>query len=398
MLKKNVRHFINKKTGALLLTAAMTAGALTFQAAVPQASAAEITAVTAKLSPDVTVVIDGAVQTFYDVSGKEVHPVAFNGTNYLPVRAIGELMGKNVNWDQSSHTISLSSPRTAASVKGSPDGSAAAKNISAELRPDFTVIIDGTKRIFKDEQNNTVYPLLNNGTTYLPVRAIGELMGKNVSWNASTKTVTLTSSDSLVTDADSFHQGSSDSSDAASANPSASEKPSASPNSGNSQESSSEQNASGKMISDETAKSKALAHAGLKANQVTFTKIDLEWEDGQRIYEVEFYTKDGREYDYEIDAYTGAILDFDYDAESYTPSSTSPNTGASYIGEAKARSIALAKITGASERNVTKLKLDYDDGRWQYEGEIIFGSFEYEFEIDAFTGKILSWEQESRWD
>ena len=152
------------------------------------------------------------------------------------------------------------------------------------------------------------------------------------------------------------------------------------------------------MISDESAKSKALAHAGIKADQVTFTKIDLEWEDGQRIYEVEFYTKDGREYDYEIDAYTGVILDFDYDAESYTPSSTSPNTGSSYIGEAKARSIALAKIPGASERNVAELKLDYDDGRWQYEGEIIFGSFEYEFEIDAFTGKILSWERESRWD
>lgn len=387
MLTTKLRHFISKKTGALLLITAVTAGALAAGANIPQAAAAEITTVTAKISPEVAVVIDGVSRTFYDVSGKEVHPVAYNGTNYLPVRAIGELMGKNVNWDQSTKTISLTSPRTAASVKGSPDNDASAKNISAELRPDFTVIVDGTKRTFKDEQGNIVYPLLNDGTTYLPVRAIGELMGKNVSWNSASKTVILSSSGSLVTDADSFNQGSHDNSGSP-----ASDGSSNSANAGNSNAPSSGQNSADNVISSETAKAKALAHAGLKANQVTFIRSNLEWDDGRRIYDVEFYTGDGREYDYEIDAYTGGILDFDYDAEAYTPSANQ-NTS-SYIGEAKARSIALARVQGASDRNVTKLKLDYDDGRWQYEGEIVYGYYEYEFEIDAYTGTILSWERD----
>ena len=67
----------------------------------------------------------------------------------------------------------------------------------------FTIVVDGVERKFYDANQAPVYPLLHNGTTYLPVRAIGELMGKQVGWNQTTRTVTL-SSDSLVTDADSF--------------------------------------------------------------------------------------------------------------------------------------------------------------------------------------------------
>ena len=48
-----------------------------------------------------------------------------------------------------------------------------------------------------------VYPILYNGSTYLPLRAIGEIMNKEVVWNNSTKTITL-SGDFTVTDADSF--------------------------------------------------------------------------------------------------------------------------------------------------------------------------------------------------
>ena len=51
MLTTKLRHFISKKTGALLLITAVTAGALAAGANIPQAAAAEITTVTAKISP-----------------------------------------------------------------------------------------------------------------------------------------------------------------------------------------------------------------------------------------------------------------------------------------------------------------------------------------------------------
>ena len=64
--------------------------------------------VTAEVRPSVAILVDGVERTFYDASGKEVHAIYYNGTHYLPVRAIGELMGKNVNWDGSTRTITLS--------------------------------------------------------------------------------------------------------------------------------------------------------------------------------------------------------------------------------------------------------------------------------------------------
>ena len=59
-------------------------------------------------------------------------------------------------------------------------------------------------------------------------------------------------------------------------------------------------------------KTKAIAvnHAGLMASDVTFSKAKLDTDDGNTVYEIEFY-KDGIEYEYEIDASSGNILEFD---------------------------------------------------------------------------------------
>ena len=66
------------------------------------------------------------------------------------------------------------------------------------------------------------------------------------------------------------------------------------------------------FIDAETAKSNALAHAGLTAENVRFEKAELDEDDGKFKYEIEFESK-GFEYDYEIDAVTGEVLDFEKD-------------------------------------------------------------------------------------
>ncbi len=66
----------------------------------------------------------------------------------------------------------------------------------------------------------------------------------------------------------------------------------------------------------------------------------------------------------------------------------------SYIGIDKAKSIALSRVRGANNSHVRKLKFDYEDGRPVYEGEIRYNGWEYDFEIDAVTGKIVKWEKD----
>ena len=55
---------------------------------------------------------------------------------------------------------------------------------------------------------------------------------------------------------------------------------------------------------------------------------------------------------------------------------------------------ALARVPGATVTNVTEFNLDYENGRLEYEGEIHYNGYEYDFEIDADTGTITKWEVE----
>ena len=164
------------------------------------------------------------------------------------------------------------------------------------------------------------------------------------------------------------------------------------------------------------AKAAALTHAGVAEKDVTFTKSKKDSEDGRLVYEFEF-VKGSTEYDYEVDAATGSIIAFSKEtmdsAEnvSETPlasgqtssdqtSSGQSSAGASqpssnYIGVDKAKSIALNHAgVKASAATFTKAKLDKDDGHYDYEIEFYAGGVEYEYEIDATTGKIRDYDSE----
>lgn len=71
---------------------------------------------------------------------------------------------------------------------------------------------------------------------------------------------------------------------------------------------------------------------------------------------------------------------------------------ADLIGEDKAKQIALDKVEGASAEDLIRIDLDYDDGRWVYEGEIFLGEWEYEFEIDGESGNVIGWEKDHIYD
>ncbi len=62
--------------------------------------------------------------------------------------------------------------------------------IEAEYN-NIKIYVDGMLINPKDSNGNTVEPFIYNGTTYLPVRAVGETIGKQVSWDGATSSVYL---------------------------------------------------------------------------------------------------------------------------------------------------------------------------------------------------------------
>ena len=150
-------------------------------------------------------------------------------------------------------------------------------------------------------------------------------------------------------------------------------------------------------IGIEAAKQIALKHAGVSANDATFTKAKLDRDDGVGEYEIRF-TGNKIRYRYEIDAKTGAVLSQLKRAKAAQERAPRPERTLSgqKISLEKAKSIALKDAgVAASSATFTKAKLDKDDGKLEYEIEFVANGKKYEYEILASNGRILKSEVES---
>lgn len=139
-------------------------------------------------------------------------------------------------------------------------------------------------------------------------------------------------------------------------------------------------------VTEDEAKQTALQDAGLAEADVTNLLVKSGIDDGVQEYEVNFYAN-GYEYDYDIDAATGAIRSKDMEAE------PAPQSNGAEFTQESAIAAVLEKVPGATEENV-RIKLDEDDGVMVYEGDVLYNGSKYEFEIDASTGAIRSWEMD----
>ena len=118
--------------------------------------------------------------------------------------------------------------------------------------------------------------------------------------------------------------------------------------------------------------------------------------------------KDGYEYDISVDAVTGAIREFSKEriynnttTNTTTNNNTNVNSSASsnkvntttsktYIGEAKAKSIMLSKVPGATIRS-----FHFDgDSTPEYEAELVKDGYEYDISVNALTGAIREFSKE----
>ena len=183
----------------------------------------------------------------------------------------------------------------------------------------------------------------------------------------------------------------------------------------------------------------ALGDAGVNESDATRLRVSEDRDDGRIVYEIRFDVED-KEYDYEIQASDGAIISSDIETvENYAglqgddtqnnnasqddtdqtaasdqaadqnttagngtnqsqTGQNQNNTGSGSssgvaVSQDEAVQIALDRVSGATAQDV-RIELDRDDGRYKYEGEIIYNNMEYDFEIDANSGTILEWSEE----
>lgn len=150
-----------------------------------------------------------------------------------------------------------------------------------------------------------------------------------------------------------------------------------------------ESTAAGRITLDE-AKNIALSHAGIAASEASFTKTKLDYDDGREEYDIEFLSDD-YEYEYEIDSQSGAVLSNSKEARKRQTISAAE--GRITLDDAKNAALDHAGVS-ASDATFTKTKLDYDDGREEYDIKFYVGGWKYEYTIDAVTGEIIEFDME----
>ncbi len=155
-------------------------------------------------------------------------------------------------------------------------------------------------------------------------------------------------------------------------------------------------------IGNDAALSAALTHADLSRDAVQAIEIELDYEYGRMVYEVEFNS--GRtEYEYDIDARNGEVIWFEIDnggniqqgGSAVGSGSTQSGSSTDVVGAEKAKSAALGHA-GLTAAQVSRLhaELDREGGRYVYEVEFKYGNYEYSYDIDAANGAVLTFDKE----
>ena len=155
------------------------------------------------LKPDVAVSLNGEYLGFLNEAGEAVFPINYDGSTYLPVRAVSSLMEQPIEWVASSRMIFIG--YSLSNLNGDYDKDAPKYAIRLRerlfgfeesieegvLKPDVAIYYNFEPQEFYDERGKRVYPLNFQGSTYLPIRAVSKLMGAEIEWDRRSKIVSI---------------------------------------------------------------------------------------------------------------------------------------------------------------------------------------------------------------
>lgn len=111
----------------------------------------------ADLNYDIHIFLNGTEQKMFDANGKRVYPISYEGTTYLPIRAVSSMLGVNVDWDAENYAVLLSSGKAT-----SADSALQNFYTNVSYANDLMVLIAETiagnwyDSIYKDKFNNDI--------------------------------------------------------------------------------------------------------------------------------------------------------------------------------------------------------------------------------------------------
>ncbi|MBR5981127.1 MAG: copper amine oxidase N-terminal domain-containing protein [Firmicutes bacterium] len=137
-----------------------------------------------------------AGEYFVRTTGDVPYSILYKGTTYLPLAKVCEFVGKDVHWDGNTRTVTISNPE--GTVEPAPDSTAEPRgyqDVSIDCVFDsLNIVVNGQTfarpgtQFDRGEGNMVPYSLLYRGTTYLPLAAVCQIVGKDISWNGETYT------------------------------------------------------------------------------------------------------------------------------------------------------------------------------------------------------------------
>ena len=169
------------------------------------------------------------------------------------------------------------------------------------------------------------------------------------------------------------------------------------------------------FISKNKVKDIIAANMNVNSGDLYFEDIDFEFDKG--VYEVEVYYQN-RDYEYKIDAKEGKVIYTDFrnintnnsqnnsnnnnsngSNNSNSNNQNSLNNVTASISLDKAKNIAVTNA-GVDINSVkfTREELDHDNHTLVYELEFFYNNIEYDYEINATTGDIISYDKDSIYD
>jgi hypothetical protein len=113
---------------------------------------------------DIRVLVNGVVLNF------DQPPIIENGTTLVPLRAIFEALGAEIQWEQSTQTVTA--------IRG---------GVTVQLTIGSNVLVRNGVNI-----QLAVPAKIVGGRTLVPARAVAESFGADVRWEQATRTVTIT--------------------------------------------------------------------------------------------------------------------------------------------------------------------------------------------------------------